>query len=214
MKYSLDKFLKKVAALPVVQQMVQEETLQANAEILKARIDCIKLMKSLEVKATEAEAIKDSAWAEFKAAEEKVKPYLSRAIAADRACTEAQQACMAPYKLLHSIYGESHVFRALGILHGMRLDCKREIEILTGALNPHLMVEGRVTFRPVPPAVKQNLEVQKRRLEGLERLYSGANGLINAEISPRELQQHTETLLNAGGYASNLVEFSNEEAAL
>jgi hypothetical protein len=37
--YSLNKFLEKIADLPVVQQMVQEEKTRTNVEILKARTD-------------------------------------------------------------------------------------------------------------------------------------------------------------------------------
>lgn len=212
--YSLDKFLQKIATLPVVQQMVEEENERNNADALKARIDCIHRVEALGIEQGEAQEKLDSAVASLKAAEEKITPYRIRAAAANQLVTDAGQRYQAAARSLSFDHGEKHVPRVFMVLCQLRDHCKAQIENLSASLNPHYFVDGHVTFRPVHPSIKPILESQKLRLQVIEQAFSTAGLLVHVKITPSELKTQTEALLAAVGYRPNVVETFNDEPML
>jgi hypothetical protein len=198
--YSLDKFLKKVAELPVVRQMVHEESTRTNAEILQARIETIDFVKSMEIQQAKARATLDSAEAALKAAEEKVKPYRERLIAAGQSYTDESRAYQAAAKSLQLAHGEQHVTQALYLLDLLRNQCNEKISALISVSTTSYFVDGQWRFRPISPEIKPALEKRKRNLEAIEQAYSAAKLLVMAEITPDELKSKVDALLIDAGY--------------
>jgi hypothetical protein len=201
--YSLDKFLKKVADLPVVRQMVHEESTRTNAEILKARMDCIALVKTLEIQEAKTREGIDSALAALKDAEEKVKPYRDRLIAANQPWVDAQRARQAAERSLLTAHGEGHVTHALYLLELLRNQCSEQITNLSKGLSTQIFVEGELHFRRVDPSIKPAMEKRKRDLEAIEHAYLSAKLLINAEMTPGEIKNQVDAILSSAGYTPN-----------
>jgi len=212
--YSIDKFLEKVSALPVVRQMVNEEIERNNAEVLKARMDCINRVQALEIEQRKARANVDSAEASLKAAEEKLTPYKIRLNAASQLLSEVNGRGQAAGQELQLTHGEGCVSRMFLLLTHLHDHCKTQISRLIEDLNPHYFVEGRLSFRPVHPSIKPALENQKLRLQAIEQAFSTAGLLVHANMTPIELKTQTDALLAAVGYRPNAVESFNDEPVL
>lgn len=198
--YSLDKFLEKVAELPVVQNMIKEEDTRTNAEILRARIEAIDFVKSLEIQQAKAQANLDSAEAALKAAEEKVKPYREHLIAAGQSYADESRAYQAAAKSLQLAHGEKHVTRALYLLGLLRNQCNEKISALISVSTTRYFVDGKLCFRPVNPEIGLSLEKRKRNLEAIEQAYSATKLLVMAEVTPDDLKAKVDALLIDAGY--------------
>lgn len=196
--YSLDKFLKKVAELPVVQQMVKEENTRTNAEILQARKEAIALLSAMELQHKKALANLDAAKAEFKAAEEKVKPYEHRLIAADQLCTDAGRAYQAAANSLQLTHGEEHVTRTQYLLSLLRQHRKEKIVDLSH--RAQYLLGGQWLLKPISEAAKLALEKRQRELEAIEKAESAVALLARAEMTPEELKTKASAILIDAGY--------------
>lgn len=212
--YSLDKFLEKVSALPVVKQMVNEEIQRTDAENFAARLDCINRAEAHMIEVGKAQQNLDSAVASFKAAEEKVTPYKIRMIAAERQLNDVISSGAAAARELHLIHGEQHTARMWLVLSQLQNHCKTQIENLTSNLSPHYFIEGRLNFKPVNPSIKPALENQKLRLKAIEQALSTAQLLVHAKIPATELKTQIDALLAAVGYVPPAAEVFNDEPVL
>jgi hypothetical protein len=203
--YSLDKFLKQVAELPVVQEMVKEENKRTNAEILQARVDCIALVKSTELQQDKAQEAVDFAVAALKAAEEKVKPYRDRVIAASHLYADAHRAYQAAAGSLQTAHGESHLASGLHLLGLLRDQCVKQIADLGKGFQNTFFEDGTWRFKRVDPELQAKLDKRKRDLEAIEKAYSAATLLVMAEMTPDEIRAKVSALLFDAGYRPSVI---------
>jgi hypothetical protein len=210
--FSYENFLKKISALPAVQQMVIEKAERDKSEILQSRRTCLKNLKVLRLEEAEAKAKLDAAEAAFKKAEASLEQHRSPVVAASIAYSELSRKVQYLNRDLIQTHGESSVQFTLYVLANILNNCKEQIAIIGESLNPAIRDGDGWTFRPIDPALKKNLEVHKKKLESLEKIYAEAQFLIEADLSPDEINVHCTALLNLAGYKKPTIEASDQSA--
>lgn len=206
-------FLKKIAYLPAVQEMIEEEDKRTLAEILKERTDRINLLKSIEIQRPEAQANLISAQAELEAAREAAKENVTRHLvlvtSAEKSLSALNGAYNTAAQSLHLEYGEGHITRVLSLLRCLRTELKEKIESLDERMKPEYFANGQWNYRITHPTERQvnerELENLKRKLEATEKSFSSVALLANAEMTPGELKTQVEAWLSAAGYVKDIV---------
>jgi len=206
-----ENFLKKVSSLPVVQQLVKEEIERDKSEILQSRLTCLQNLRALRLEEAEAKAKLDAAVAALKKAEASLEQLRTPVVAANAAHLEVSAKVQYLNRELIQVHGESSVQFTLYMLAIILNKCKEQIVICNDSLKTTFRVGDEWMFRPIDPAHKKNLEINKKKLESLEKIYAEAQFLIEVDLSPEEIDGHCTALLNLAGYKKPTTE-ENDQA--
>lgn len=196
---SAEKLMSLLSGSPEVKVLLEREKLQAADAEKQARIDCLASLKKQRV--TEAQAVQKINDAEdaVKAEKTKVDALQLSVTAAHLAHAAAYRARQTTESLLFTVHNEGLVSKTLYLLDLLIKRMESEIKLLELAKNPHVMVDGHITFRPVSPSVVVNQDILKKRLTAVKKLYEKAMEFVEAEMAPSELKEFCESILAAVG---------------
>ncbi len=194
-----EKLMAHLQGSPEVRVLIEREKRKAAEDEKQARIDCLAHVKSLRLTELEAKQKLDLALSAVEAAEAKVMELKIRVAITSNAHTDAQQKRGRAENDLVQLHGEGVVLKTLHKLDRLILKTENEINILELARNPHLMVDGQFTFRPVDPNVLANQTVLKQRLAAMKLLQAKAKEFVEAELAPNEIKELCESICRAVG---------------
>lgn len=201
---TIEHMMQLIGALPAVQQLIAEKNQATIEEETKARAGCIDLLKSLRIQEEKALKIQETAIKKLRAAEENLTALKEAVGVAANAYTDASRARQSTEKTLITNHGESHVTKALHILHKMRSECERKAGGMDHLRFIDQISNGMIISRRLNPGFEFVEGELKATLATIQDAIEKTKRLIESNATPSDLEARTDEILASVGYVSNI----------